>query len=356
MLELQRFDRRLRVVAATFGASGYPANLRFTTVCSHTRKRPVMSATHRNDTMRTTLPPLLALMLLLASASASAQSRTPNDARDIRAARLAQNAAMAAGDVDRAARWWTEDVTIRRGLGTGLSGIEAYKAIMERAPVSDTALVYWRTTTAVDVSPAWPLAFETGTWTARAGGKGPSLITGRYSAQWVKRDQRWLIRSEVFVALTCAGKGCTSKALVEPAVATTQALAIPPLSSTVFPKDSGRTRSLASNQRSLVDTATAILAKLEMHESTLKPGMSSHPPHRHAHEEVIYLTQGDVSVFQQDVTRKAHAGDVIFLASNQWHNFINIGTTDAKYLVIRIDTRDEPKDLPSTNPPTPPER
>jgi ketosteroid isomerase-like protein len=268
--------------------------------------------------MRTSPLPLLAITLLFAGATASAQSRSTNDVRDIRAARLAQNAAMAAGDVDRAARWWTEDVTIRRGLGTGVSGIEAYKGIMERAPVSDTALVYWRTTTDVNVSPVWPLAFETGTWTARVAGKGPSLITGRYSAQWVKRDERWLIRAEVFVALTCAGKGCMSKALVEPAVATTQTPAIPPLlHSIVFPRDSGRTRSQASIARSVVDTATVILAKLEMHESTLKPGMNSHPPHRHAHEEVIYLTQGDVSVFQENVTRKAHAGDVIFLASNQ---------------------------------------
>ena len=304
--------------------------------------------------MRTTLPPLLALTLLLASASASAQSRTPNDGRDIRAARLAQNAAMAAGDVDRAAHWWTDDVTIRRGLGTALSGIEAYKGIVEHAPVSDTALIYWRATTDVNVSPAWPLAFETGTWTARVADKGPSLITGRYSAQWVKQRERWLIRSEVFVALTCAGKGCLSKALVEPSVATTRTPAIPPLSSTVFPKDSARTRSLASNQRSLVDTATAILAKLEMHESTLKPGMSSHPPHRHAHEEVIFLLQGDISVFQGNASRKAHAGDVIFHASNDWHTFTNIGTIDAKYLVVRIDSRDEPRDLPSTNPPTAP--
>ena len=152
---------------------------------------------------------LLAITLLLSGATASAQSRS---ASEIRAARLAQNAAMAAGDVERTATWWTDDVTIRRGLGVGLSGIEAYKAILLRAPVSDTSLIYWRTTTDVSVSKVWPLAFETGTWTARVAGKGPSLITGRYSAQWVHRNDTWLIRSEVFVALTCAGKGCESKA------------------------------------------------------------------------------------------------------------------------------------------------
>jgi ketosteroid isomerase-like protein len=148
----------------------------------------------------------IAQELLLAQSSASA------DAKAIRTARIVQNAAMAAGDVDKAATWWTDDVTIRRGLGTGITGIEGYKGILERAPVSDTALVYQRRTTDVTVSNAWPLAFETGSWTARVGGTGPALIAGRYSAQWVKRDGKWLIRSEVFVALTCSGQGCASKA------------------------------------------------------------------------------------------------------------------------------------------------
>ena len=215
---------------------------------------------------------LIAIALLAFGTPAFAQPGSVKDSREIRVARLAQNAAMAAGDAELAATWWTEDVTIRRGLGAEVRGIDAYKAILERAPVSDTALVYWRTTTDVSVSPTWPLAFETGTWTARAGGKGVSLITGRYSAQWVKRQEKWLIRSEVFVALACSGKGCASKAVVGPA----EAEAPPLLHSMVFPKDSGRTRSLASNQRSLVDTATAILSRLEIHESTLVPGANSH--------------------------------------------------------------------------------
>jgi ketosteroid isomerase-like protein len=162
--------------------------------------------------------PILSFLLSLTVATAAAQtsqaqSSVSADARAIRGARIAQNAAMAAGDVEKAATWWTDDVTIRRGLGAGVSGIEGYKAILERAPVADTATVYERKTTDVTVSKVWPLAFETGTWVARVGGKGPATITGRYSAQWVKRAGKWLIRSEVFVALTCAGKGCASKAL-----------------------------------------------------------------------------------------------------------------------------------------------
>ncbi|MEP6990550.1 MAG: nuclear transport factor 2 family protein [bacterium] len=159
----------------------------------------------------------LSIILALVATTAGAQAHPGNAVHDIRAARIAQNEAMAAGDVDRTARWWTEDVTIRRGLGAGVSGLEAYKGLLDHASVSDTALVYWRTTSDISVSPTWPLAFETGTWTARVAGKGPSLITGRYSAQWVKRKERWFIRSEVFVALTCSGNGCLAKALVGPA-------------------------------------------------------------------------------------------------------------------------------------------
>ena len=42
---------------------------------------------------------------------------------------------------------------------------------------------------------------------------GPVVIGGRYSAQWVKRGDQWLIRSEVFVALTCSGVGCEATAV-----------------------------------------------------------------------------------------------------------------------------------------------
>jgi hypothetical protein len=66
----------------------------------------------------------------------------------------------------------------------------------------------------VEVSPRWPLAFETGAWEGHLGTlAGPLVIAGRYSAQWVKRGDQWLIRSEVFVALTCSGIGCQADAV-----------------------------------------------------------------------------------------------------------------------------------------------
>ncbi len=135
------------------------------------------------------------------------------DARAVRAARAAQNAAIVAGDLDTVTSFWTEDITVRRALGGPVTGRTAARAAFE-PPIGSAALspriVYQRIPNEVEVSAQWPLAFESGVWEGREGtSNGPVIIGGRFSAQWVKRDGRWLIRSEVFVALTCAGAGCS---------------------------------------------------------------------------------------------------------------------------------------------------
>jgi ketosteroid isomerase-like protein len=146
--------------------------------------------------MNFVLAGLLTLTALLATGSP--------DVTAILSARAAQNAAIAAGDAERIAAFWTEDVTVRSGLGASVSGRADY-----RQKIVATGLVYVRTPANIEVSDHWPLAFESGNWTARSGGaSGAEVMNGRYSAQWVKRDDHWLIRAEVFVALTCRGTGC----------------------------------------------------------------------------------------------------------------------------------------------------
>ncbi len=139
--------------------------------------------------------PLFVLLACLLS-----QGHADVDTDAIRRARLEQNEAIRIGDTERAASFWTDDVTLRRGLGTSIIGKEAYRALLEVAP-TDQSLTFEREPDFIEVSPHWPLAFESGTWTARRG--STALIQGRYSAQWVKREESWLIRSEVFVALIC---------------------------------------------------------------------------------------------------------------------------------------------------------
>ncbi len=131
----------------------------------------------------------------------------------IKAARLRQNAAIAANNVEEIVACWTDDVTICRGLGVQLAGKAAYRKLFEADASSPTRTVFQREPSAIEVSRHWPLAFETGIWRGHVGSvSGPVIISGRYSAQWVKRDGRWLIRSEVFVALDGAGPGLDSKA------------------------------------------------------------------------------------------------------------------------------------------------
>ncbi|CAN5883550.1 hypothetical protein BH11GEM1_BH11GEM1_08880 [soil metagenome] len=129
-----------------------------------------------------------------------------------------------------------------------------------------------------------------------------------------------------------------------------------PLRSSVFPLDSARSRRVtaASTQRSIVDTLTATLAKLEMHDTTVPAAGSPHAPHRHAHEEVLVIRSGVMEVLQGTVTRLAPAGSVVFMASNELHGLHNPGPGPATYLVIRIDPHDLPPDAPPASPSTTP--
>src|SRR5688500_12843066 len=101
-------------------------------------------------------------------------SRQPSrEAAAVRAARAAQNSAIAAHELDRAASYWTDDVVIRSALGRVIQGRASYRATLG----ADSVTVYRREPDRVDVSDndRWPLAFESGTWTGRGARDGRPL-------------------------------------------------------------------------------------------------------------------------------------------------------------------------------------
>src|SRR6185503_17936991 len=108
---------------------------------------------------------------------------------------------------DRMASFWAPDIEIRASLGRVLRGRAEYRTAMS----ADTALIYRREPDLVDVASnaKWPLAFETGAWSGRRSASSAPIIRGRYAAQWIKIEGRWLIRSEVFVALRCSPPACS---------------------------------------------------------------------------------------------------------------------------------------------------
>ncbi len=159
---------------------------------------------------------LAGLFAAVAIGIAATPAASPaTDSVTIKSERLRQNSAIAKLRVDPAeiAAFWTDDVTICRGLGVQLAGKAAYQKLFEADSTDSKRIVYERLPSAIEVSPHWPLAFETGVWNGHLGDlSGPTIISGRYSAQWVKREGRWLIRAEVYVALDGAGSGLDSKA------------------------------------------------------------------------------------------------------------------------------------------------
>ncbi len=86
--------------------------------------------------------------------------------------------------------------------------------------------------------------------------------------------------------------------------------------------------------RSLCKAPTATVDQLEMHVSTLNPGLASHPPHRHVNEELIILREGECETLSNGNWIKVDPGSVVFNASNSLHGFRNVGTVPAIYHVI----------------------
>ncbi len=88
--------------------------------------------------------------------------------------------------------------------------------------------------------------------------------------------------------------------------------------------------------RPVFDAPTPALAEFECHITTLNPGESPHPPHRHAAEELMVIKEGTLEALQGDKTNLVTAGGIIFEASNELHGLRNVGTTPATYYVFKI--------------------
>ena len=88
--------------------------------------------------------------------------------------------------------------------------------------------------------------------------------------------------------------------------------------------------------RQIFDNPTRTLDKLEVHVTTLNPGMESHPIHRHSWEEILLVTQGDFEVSINGRKQHAGPGSLVFFAANDPHNATNVGLTPGTYYVINF--------------------
>lgn len=88
-------------------------------------------------------------------------------------------------------------------------------------------------------------------------------------------------------------------------------------------------------RRDVYRASTNMLTELEMHVTTLKPGMISHAQHTHTDAEIIIILKGTAEETINDKPFKAEAGSVIYLEPNDPHGIRNAGTTPCEYYAIR---------------------
>jgi quercetin dioxygenase-like cupin family protein len=91
-------------------------------------------------------------------------------------------------------------------------------------------------------------------------------------------------------------------------------------------------------RRELFDGPTRTFVNAEGHVTTLEPGQSPHPAHRHPDEELVIVKEGTMEVTINGRTQRAGPGSVFFYASEDLHGMRNVGATRATYFVFRFIT------------------
>ncbi len=94
----------------------------------------------------------------------------------------------------------------------------------------------------------------------------------------------------------------------------------------------------ANASRSILEGTTFANDHLEVHETTLAPGSSPHPPHQHPHEELFLIRQGQLAVTIAGKTTVIGPGAAAFVHSGELHGVRNPGTEPAEYFVVAMGT------------------
>ena len=75
---------------------------------------------------------------------------------------------------------------------------------------------------------------------------------------------------------------------------------------------------------------------VKLHITELAPGGEPHPPHHHAHEEMLLIREGTLEVTIAGRVSTLGAGSVAFVATNEEHGWRNVGKTRAQYFVLAL--------------------
>jgi quercetin dioxygenase-like cupin family protein len=149
----------------------------------------------------------------------------------------------------------------------------------------------------------------------------------------VRTTRRDLAVAAIAAGITAAAAGATLSAVVLPSAA--------------FDWSEVEARKTDVGEvRSFLRAPTATLRELEVHVTTLDPGLASHAPHRHPNEELVLVKEGSVEALVQGEWRRLGPGSVIFNASNELHGIRSVGPGPATYFVVNWTSEATPPAKP----------
>lgn len=93
-----------------------------------------------------------------------------------------------------------------------------------------------------------------------------------------------------------------------------------------------------NTSRAILNGKTESGCMMEVHETTLGPGMSPHPPHHHKHDEMFLMSKGSLEVTIAGKTTTIGPGSAAYVHSEEEHGVRNPGAVDAQYFVVATGT------------------
>lgn len=90
-------------------------------------------------------------------------------------------------------------------------------------------------------------------------------------------------------------------------------------------------------RREYFERPTAMGRRLEMHISTLNPGLKSHDPHIHRAEEMVLVMDGNTEMQVGERFQRGAVGSIYYLGSNVPHAIQNIGPNPSTYIAFQFE-------------------
>lgn len=91
-----------------------------------------------------------------------------------------------------------------------------------------------------------------------------------------------------------------------------------------------------NESRQVFDGYTHTGYPIDLHMTTLQPGLMPHAPHHHAHEEAMFVKEGTLEVTMADKKWRIGPGSVVYVNSNDEHGLKNVGDMAAIYFVLAL--------------------